>query len=113
MDIQLPWKKENKTGSPTRVEELLEQTLRAVTPSPDFVHGLRQQILGIRTEKRLIFPEGNLRKGLLVLGAFASVFFMLVTSIRVVVSILAAIGVIHQVNKRAKEKPSSPPALMA
>jgi len=113
MDIQLPWKKENKTGSPKRVEKLLEQTLRAVTPSSNFVHELRQQIVGIRTEKRLEFSEENMRKGLLVLGAFASVFLMLVTSIRVAISILAAIGVIHQVNKQAKEKPSSPPAMMA
>lgn len=104
MKIKLPWRKRTNESKLTSIEQLLAATLKPIKPRVEFIQNLRLQFVGESARKILGIPTKRLQTGLLTIGAGASILLLLVAGIRVAVSILSALGLIHQVNKQMKEK---------
>ncbi|MDH5507508.1 MAG: hypothetical protein OEZ02_09835 [Anaerolineae bacterium] len=100
MKIRFPWQKDSVGRKLSSVESFLDKKLTPVKPRTNFVSDLRYQLVGLEQKKAIAIPAKTIQSGLVIAGAALSVFFVLVTGIRALVSLLAALGLIHQVNKQ-------------
>lgn len=103
MRIQLPWQTPTAKHKVSSFERLLESALQPVQPEGGFVRHLRSQLVGARS-RALFNPESDTwRNALLIGGVIASGVFMVVAGVRIVASILAALGLLQQVKKQLDE----------
>jgi len=109
MKIRWPWQKKHATLNESALENLLAATLQPVEPRADFVKDLRTQLVGPEERSFLGLPRRSLQNGVLVAGAAFSVLLLLATSVRVVVSVLGAVGLLHQFNRGMKEQAAPSP----
>lgn len=111
MKIKLPWqKKQSKLGKDLQsLEEKLESTLISVEPRSDFVKGLRTKIVGAPEKSSTHLSNKKVQKGLLVAGGVVSFLLMVLVGLRVIITILGAIGLIQVRKKVEKNIPSPPP----
>lgn len=109
MKLRVPWRKRNKESNFSSLESLLAASLKQMKPRPEFVKNLRRQFTGEPARKVFGIPAKSLQTGLLTLGAGASLIILLFAGIRVVISILSALGLLHQVKKQMKEKQTLTP----
>ena len=113
MKLKFPWRKRNKESNFSSLESLLAASLKQIKPRPEFVQNLRRQFAGEPTRKLFGLPAQTFKTGLLTIGAGASILLLLFAGIRVVISILSALGLLHQVNKQMKEKRTLTPPTAA
>lgn len=104
MNLRLPWRKSNKSNELSLVEQQLEGLYKPVEARPEFLDGLRQQLVGVRERKWLGLRVPSFEFVLLVIGALASLSLVLVTGIRAVLTLLGTLGVI-QASKQVNKKP--------
>jgi hypothetical protein len=103
MKLRIPWRMRNKESNFSTLEGLLAASLKTIKPRSEFVQNLRRQLTGEPTRKLFGLPAKSVQTGLLALGAGASILILLFAGIRVVISILSALGLIRQVKKQMEE----------
>lgn len=104
MKFTLPWRKSNKHSELDQVEQQLETLYTPVAARPEFLDGLRQQLVGASERRWLGLRVPSFEFVLLVIGALASVSLVLVTGIRALLTLLGTLGVI-QASKQVNKKP--------
>lgn len=103
MNIRLPWRKTNKNTELAEIEQQLVSVYKPVEACPEFINGLRQQLVGTSERRWLGLRVPSFEFVLLVIGAFASVSLVLVAGIRALLTLLGTLGVLQaskQVNKK-------------
>ena len=111
MKIKLPWqRKQSKLGKDLiTLEKKLESTLISVEPRSDFVKGLRTKVIGAPEKSAVPLSNKKVQKGLLVAGGVVSFLLMLLVGVRVIITILGAVGLIQARKKAEENTPTSPP----
>jgi hypothetical protein len=105
---KLFWGRKRKETDLSELEGRLSLALKPVMPRPEFVRDLRSQLL---SQFNAMEPESkvNSRQWLLVSAAgFLSGILILVLGIRTVVTLLSALGIIHQFKRQIDEKRTNP-----
>lgn len=108
MKIKFPWRNKKETIGLAFVESRLDKHYKSVSPRREFTQDLRNQLVGVEDKRILGIKPKTMRIGLIAVGAGMSLFLVLLTSIRVFISLLSALGLLHQVNKQIKDKKASP-----
>jgi hypothetical protein len=104
MNINLPWKKQKPDEELTSLEGLLDRTLQPVNARPEFMMSLRGKLVGgVETQTSKI-NLASVQRALLILGAVVSGFFMILTGIRSILSLIGALGILRQYTQRKKEE---------
>ena len=102
------WGRKHKEKDLSEVEWRLQGVLKPVGPRPEFVRDLRRQLVS-QFSSLEPEPETSTRQVLLVTAAgFLTGTLILALGIRTVLTLLSALGVIHQFKRQLDEKRSSP-----
>lgn len=104
MKIKLPWIKNKLSKELNQLERGLDQAFKPLKPRDNFSRKLKSQLVPLDKRKFLGLSSENIKFGLLVLGGAASTVLMLVTGARAFIALLAALGLIQQVNKQISEE---------
>ncbi len=103
MNIRLPWLPKNQPDKLSGVEQQLDAILTPIDARPEFISQLRQQLVGVQERRWLGLRVPSFEFILLVIGALASVSFVLVAGIRALLTLLGTLGVL-QASKQVKGK---------
>lgn len=85
-------------------EGMLEGTFQHVSPRPEFVRKLKQQLIGYPRPSVETSKINSLEYILIALVSLAGGTLFLVTGARAVLSLLGALGVVHFLKKQQDEK---------
>ena len=104
------WKKAEIDAELQGLELKLENALSPVIPRPEFVAGLRKNLLQHTPEIDLVPASQNqkLQTGILITGGVLSALAMIFTGVRGMVSIVGIIGLlISLIRQEAQKTPAS------
>jgi hypothetical protein len=102
------WGRKQKEQDLIAIERHLQAVLKPVKPRPEFVRDLRRQLVS-QFSNLEPDPKTDTRQLLLVSAAgFLSGTLILVLGIRTVLTLLGALGVIHQFKRQLDEKRDNP-----
>lgn len=115
MKFQLPWKKQKIVleHDLQTLENRLSSLLNYVEPRIEFVRGLRTKLIGKPKRRRVRISSEKIQKGVLIVSGVFSLTLIVITGVRVLITILGAIGII-QIKKQVEESaPVQPPRMAA
>lgn len=95
------------------IERILRNTLRPVAPRPEFIRDLRRRLALPGVERAMAAERRVSHTVLLVVASVLSSALLLLNGSRVILSLLATIGVIRNLKRDARRKrlaSASPPA---
>jgi hypothetical protein len=109
MKIQLPWKKKRilLERDLRELEKHLSAALTPVEPRPGFVKNLRIKLVGKESRRLLGLEPQKIQQGLLVVGGVLSLFVVVFTGIRAVLTLLSALGLL-QLKKQVEDNSKAP-----
>lgn len=114
MKLQLPWKKQKITLEHDLqiLEDRLSSMFNYIEPRIEFIRGLRTKLVGKPHRRRVTISSEKIQKGVLIVGGVLSLTLIIITGVRVFITILGAIGII-QLKKQVEESASVHPPRMA
>jgi hypothetical protein len=104
------WKKVETDAKIKSLERELENALVPVKPRPEFVTGLRRNLLRQNFEIDLV-PKSenkNLQSGILITGGILSALLMVVTGVRGMVSVIGVIGLLISIFREDSQEATTP-----
>ncbi len=101
MRVEWPWKSKSITVERdlAAVESRLAMALQPVAPRPEFIKDLRVKLVGKPKEEMSTVSAKKFPQTWLVVGGIFSFFAMVLTGVRIVVTILGLV----EANKQAKK----------
>ena len=104
------WKKVEMDAEIQDLEFKLERALSPVVPRPEFVAGLRRNLMRQAPEIDLVPVTQNqkLQTGILITGGVLGAFAMVLTGVRGVVSIVGIIGLLISIIRQNSQEAPAP-----
>ncbi|MBE0409239.1 MAG: hypothetical protein IBX69_05840 [Anaerolineales bacterium] len=90
------------------LEQLLEKTLLPLKPKAEFVSSLRQQLESKLSEISTTSRYNYRQTILLTIAGVAGSCVMIITSVKVVLSLIGVLGLISSFKRKAEKKPFTP-----
>ncbi len=114
MKLQLPWKKQKITLEHDLqiLENRLSSMFNYIEPRIEFIRELRTKLIGKSHQRRVTISSEKIQKGVLIVSGVFSLTLIIITGVRVFITILGAIGII-QIKKQVEESTSINPPRIA
>jgi hypothetical protein len=98
----------NKQKEISNLEARLDSAFRPVGPRPEFVRRLRVELLPPARKRLLGLADGGWQAALLIGAAALSGLVLVQNGVRLVLSLMGALGLAHQARKSAREQSGFP-----
>jgi len=102
--IILRWRKRKQPGDITEIESRLQNVMTPLAPRREFVSTLRQQLARYEKDPRYYETFGPSRAILIAAAGFFTGAIILVLGIRAVITILTALGLLHQFGQQGQRR---------
>lgn len=102
-EFKFPWQHEFESDQSTDIESLLESSLHPVKPRSDYVRELKERLKRVTPRPKFVLPK-KFQYVVLGIAGFVSGIVLLLTGIRVIVTLLATLGIIRQISREQHEE---------